>query len=188
MKKIFGILLVLIIVLTAFLGYRSYKRSPLYSLKQAGIALKTGNTEMAKKYIDFGKIINGVFEEAISKDEEIKNNPFAAGMVEMFRAPMVAAIQTAIFNAIEEGVKKAKEEDNSAQSTSTTQRKNNLIKKVKVVTKKKDFATVQIIFSGEENKKDMPLIVGMQKIDNYWQAVKIMNFDEIKDADFWDKM
>ena len=187
MKKIFGVVLVLIIVLTAFLGYRSYKRSPLYSLKQAGIALKTGDTETAKKYIDFGKIINGVFEEAISKDEEIKNNPFAAGMVEMFRAPMVAAIQTAIFNAIEEGVKKAKEEENNnAQSAPTTQRKNNLIKKVKVVTKKKDFATVQIIFSGEENKKDMPLIVGMQKTDNYWQAVKIMNFDEIKDADFWD--
>ncbi len=188
MKKIFGVSAVILIVIIASLGYRSYKHSPLYSLKQAAIALKTGNTETAKKYIDFSKIINGIFEEQIAKDEEIKNNPFAVGMIEMFKGPMVAAIQTALLNAIEEGVKRAKEETNNTQSAQNPQSRNKLIKKVKVLTKKKDFATVQIVFSGNENKKDMPLIVGMQKIDNYWQAVKIMNFDEVKDADFWDEM
>ena len=106
----------------------------------------------------------------------------------MFKGPMVAAIQTALLNAIEEGVKRAKEETNNTQSAQNPQSRNKLIKKVKVLTKKKDFATVQIVFSGNENKKDMPLIVGMQKIDNYWQAVKIMNFDEVKNADFWDEM
>jgi len=175
MKKL-AVILVSIVVLAAIIGggvYVHYKNSPLYSLKQAATAFQNGDKELSKKYVDFEKIIDNVLQEAFAKDEEykdLKDNPFAVGLIELIKAPLAASIQAAIQNEL-----------SSAQKGENT--KSIEVKSAKVLSQNKKDSTVEIILSDSE-KKDVKLVLGLVKVDDYWKVVKIENLDELN----FDKM
>ena len=184
MKKILIIFSILILLMAGIgsVVYYKYKQSPLYSLKSAVVAVKTGNKMLLDKYIDFEGIIGTALEEELSKNKELADNPFAHGMLALMKPALTSMLKEAFYAEIQSSINRTKEETlNMPAKNSPSTPSVNSVKSVKTLQKDGNIATVEIIFVGKQ-QQDIPLVIGMQKMENYWQIKQIVNFEEFTKA------
>lgn len=170
MKKI-AVIIAIFVVLAAGIGsiaYNSYKQSPLYSLKQAGIAIKDNNPILIEKYIDMDSIAGRMIDEKLSEDPEMASNPFAIGFANMLKPTLIATFKNAFLSAVQS---KKEEADKSGTKV-------RYLKSVKILNKDNTAATVEIILYGKDNE-DLKFVLAMQKKEDYWQAKYLLNSKEI---------
>ncbi|MGN0024166.1 MAG: hypothetical protein ACI351_01895 [Candidatus Avelusimicrobium sp.] len=173
MKKIL-IILSIFIILAAGIGgivYNSYKKGPLYSLKQAGLAIKDNNPILMEKYIDIDSLAGKMIDEQLSEAPEMASNPFAVGLASMMKPALIATVKTSFLSAVQS---KAEE----AQKTGSPTK---YLKSVKVLNKDNTAATVELILYGKDND-DLKLVLAMQKKGDYWQVKYLLNSKDIYSA------
>ena len=170
MKKVL-IITTICIALVAGIGgiaYNACKKSPLYSLKKAGEALRDNNPILIEKYLDTDSLIGKMIDEKLSETPELAGNPFAVGLANMLKPTLVEAAKTSFLSAVQNKAAEAKE---AGQQVS-------YLKSVKILDKDDTAATVELILYAKNNE-ELKLVLAMQKKEDYWQIKYLINSKEI---------
>lgn len=162
--------IVLVCIISGWLGYHYWITSPLYSIQQVGIALKEGNNTKLEKYMNLDGLLDKTFSQMLMNEMRQsgeEDNLFAIGMVMMMKSQLVNLAKHSILSEVRE----------IAKTNVDGKSKKQFVKSVKVVEKEKDLASVEVIFNGANGNK-IRFLLAMRKKGDYWQVEEILNPEE----------
>ena len=162
---------ILITIATFSLGACTDKGSPEYAAKDVLAAIGEGDALRAESYLDLDRISKDFVAQATAEVLEKDNSPLAALGASM----MQGAAEKQIRGSIQEGLTYFAREENLDERA-------DFFKEVRVskVNQQGNIAEVEYIITTDGIKNGTPTHIRtrMEKSDDQWRVVQIMNLDE----------
>ena len=178
-----------VILCAALFYFFYYIKTPVYSMKLIGEAVKNHDLETFDRHVDVKHMAGKVFDDFVAKEANDKNgslagNAFALGLVTALKPVAVAEMQDAIYAEVaqkDEPMQQKKSEikvlDRLKNSTKVA-----AFKGVSTVSKNGDTAIVGVKYHNRRVDKDYTLNVKMEKMnDGKWRAKELTNLLELLD-------
>lgn len=177
-----GIGLVVIIVAIASWWFLYYTKTPAYSLGIVKTAIQQQDIETFKKHVDLDTFLDSTIDDFLNSDdksEEMKNNPFASGLIQMIKPAMVDYAKKSIYSLVEKGTSetvKAPNEGVNEVANNMPSVDNKSFIGIGETKKSGKTATVELKVNDEEIGGEFTFVVAMRELnDGTWQVTKINN-------------
>ncbi len=177
-----GIGLVVIIVVIASWWFLYYTKTPAYSLGIVKTAIQQQDIETFKKHVDLDTFLDSTIDDFLNSDdksEEMKNNPFASGLIQMIKPAMVDYAKKSIYSLVEKGTSetvKAPNEGVNEVANNMPSVDNKSFIGIGETKKSGKTATVELKVNDEEIGGEFTFVVAMRELnDGTWQVTKINN-------------
>lgn len=193
--KIGGAIVALLAMITAW-WFLYYTKTPTYSLGIVRKAVQQHDLDTFKKHVDLDTLMDKAIDDLLASDDqynEMKNNPFATGLIQMLKPTVVDIVKKKVYSVVETG-------KDSVQSTANNNNEyaNGIANNISVdnnktfvgvgkTTKDGKIATVELIVNDEDLGKEFTYVINMRELnDGTWQVTGIENlaeyFKELKQA------
>lgn len=178
-----------VILCAALFYFFYYIKTPVYSMKLIGEAVKKHDLETFDRHVDVKHMAGKVFDDFVAKEANDKNgslagNAFALGLVTALKPVAVAEMQDAIYAEVakkDEPLQQKKSEINVLDRLKNST-KVAAFKGVSTVSKNGDKAIVGVKYHNRRVDKDYTLNVKMEKMnDGKWRAKELTNLLELLD-------
>lgn len=177
-----------IICLVAFYFFY-WVKTPTYSLNIIKEAVQKHDVTTFERHVDMDTLYTKAFDDFIVATDKIEGknslaNPLAAGFIQMFKAPVVAALKAATIEGIKGEDKNATaKKDDAANMANNIKGRSGLdkavFKDVSVISTEGDTALVAIKLHNRKVDKDFSLKVKMTKLDDgKWKLKEVANLVE----------
>lgn len=179
MKKVIAVISagLVLCLLTGGLLYINWKRSPVYSIKQAGKAWYSHDKALFEKYVDLDALLDNVIDRYM--DDAIKENAEETDPdMQVFAMGIAGFLKPMVVSMAKEMVVASIEPANEAEAQAETEKDINL-KRVKTLSKEGDRASVEIIVSDPETGEEIRLVLGLSKAEGFWKIDDVSNSTEI---------
>ncbi len=182
MKKTIAVVSVVLTLclLAGGLLYINWKRSPVYSIKQAGEAWRSHDKALFEKYVDLDTLLDNVigrYMEGAIKENAEETDPdmqiFAMGIAGFLKPMAVSMAKEMIVASIEP------EPAAGAEVPQAEAGKDIRLKRIKTLSKEGDRASVELIVSDPETGEEIRLVLGLSKAEGFWKIDDVSNSTEI---------
>lgn len=186
-----GAALVLAIVAIAGWWFLYYTKTPTYSLGLVKTAINQHDIETFKKHVDLDTFMDSAIDDFINSDDnvaEMKDNPFASGLLQMLKPTLIDYSKKQIYALVEkgtdEGVKnKPQNEGDSGIANNMPSVSNKSFIGIGETKKSGKTATVELKVNDEEIGGEFTFVVAMRELnDGTWQVTKINNLVDYLNA------
>ena len=182
-----GAALALAIVAIAGWWFLYYTKTPTYSLGLVKTAINQHDIETFKKHVDLDTFMDSAIDDFINSDDkvaEMKDNPFASGLLQMLKPTLIDYSKKQIYALVEKGTDEGVK--NQPQNEGTSGIANNMpsVSNKSFIgigeTKKSGkTATVELKVNDEEIGGEFTFVVAMRELnDGTWQVTKINNLTD----------
>lgn len=210
MKKNSLVILLLIVGVLGYFGYKIYKTSPQYSVTQISKAMKDKDRYLFEKHVDVESLVSRAVDDFMAysmstmpnDDTSGFANVFAMGFIQMIKPTLITAAKQGVYRYIESGkfemggVSGNKEE--KAEDTNNTKSTENKILELTQTIKptgkfsiKQDKSTSVCSIEIKDSRFNKPFNLDFRLIktpDNFWKVTEISNLKEyIEQYDKLDK-
>ena len=179
--------LALAIVAIAGWWFLYYTKTPTYSLGLVKTAINQHDIETFKKHVDLDTFMDSAIDDFINSDDkvaEMKDNPFASGLLQMLKPTLIDYSKKQIYALVEKGTDEGVK--NQPQNEGTSGIANNMpsVSNKSFIgigeTKKSGkTATVELKVNDEEIGGEFTFVVAMRELnDGTWQVTKINNLTD----------
>lgn len=186
-----GAALVLAIVAIAGWWFLYYTKTPTYSLGLVKTAINQHDIETFKKHVDLDTFMDSAIDDFINSDDkvaEMKDNPFASGLIQMLKPTLIDYSKKQIYALVEkgtdEGVKnQPQNEGASGIANNMPSLSNKSFIGIGETKKNGKTATVELKVNDEEIGGEFTFVVAMRELnDGTWQVTKINNLVDYLNA------
>ncbi len=181
-KTIIGIAGIVILSILGMLFYSFYYvKTPEYTLKIIEKSYKTHNVEEFHKHVDVDSVISLYIDDAIAKDAELKNNPFAMLFIPLIKSQVIPIVKENLNKAI-------RGDEVSSNSLNMTFQPINQIEHLKdkvTVTSisastKDNIATITAKLAEKETGKEYDVNMKASKLDDgTWKIYEVTNMYDV---------
>lgn len=195
-KKTKSIIVVVVLIIGAILGYFYYKRTPTYTFSVIKTAVQKNDWDTFSKHVDTENLISTSYdafvESALETDTTIDDTSrgFVVGFAKMLKGPIVQTLNDEVKEYIKTGkVDKAeapKGDQKQQQANAVAQglkEKTNInkmtYKGIQSTKKDGNFNIATVAFHDSQLDKDFNLDLKMRQLDDgTWQIVQVANLKE----------
>ena len=182
-----GAALVLAIVAIAGWWFLYYTKTPTYSLGLVKTAINQHDIETFKKHVDLDTFMDSAIDDFINSDDkvaEMKDNPFASGLLQMLKPTLIDYSKKKIYALVEKGT------DEGVQNQPKNEGANDIANNMPSVSNKSFIgvgetkkngktATVELKVNDEEIGGEFTFVIAMRELnDGTWQVTKINNLTD----------
>jgi len=172
-------LLIAVVVAVAVLAgaglwWRSFTRSPGYSLGQLAKAVQEKDWDGVQKYVDIDEVVDQLMGVAMSQALEEDDSGFGAlgaALFESMKPALAKEVKDSFQEAIENGVSDGDSAPSSLAGFLAAD-------KVKSITYIGDEALVTVEIPGDGDKS-VDLRLRMKRVDDFWRVVAIENIEDL---------
>lgn len=183
--------IIAVLALLAGIGYGAFflwSSTPEYSIGQVKDAFKAHDKAKFDKFVDADQFAGSMVDDMLTNPvkEALGGGTIgrwiAAGMTGIFKPQYVSSFKSDLYALVEKGNISQTSDDDSMMSLGAVERRlclsQNDLKKVENVKSDGKLATVTVVLHNKMHDKDLALDVQMQKTDNHWRIIKMLNFPE----------
>ncbi|MDY5045527.1 DUF2939 domain-containing protein [Phascolarctobacterium sp.] len=161
-------------------------KTPAYSLNIIREAIQKHDVTTFERHVDMDTLYPKAFDDFLVATDKIEGkntlaNPLAAGFIQMFKPPVVAALKAATIEGIKgEENNSTEKKDDAANMANNIKGRSGLdksvFKDVSVISSEGDTSIVAIKLHNRKVDKDFDLKVKMKKLDDgKWRVKEITN-------------
>jgi hypothetical protein len=182
--------IIALLALLAGIGYGAFflwSSTPEYSIGQVKDAFKAHDKAKFDKFVDADEFAGSMVDDMLTNPvKEVLGGGsigrwVAAGMTGIIKPQYVTSFKNDLYSLVEKGSFNQANDD-SMMSLAAVERRlclsQNDLRKVENVKSDGNLATVTVVLHNKMHDKDLKLNVQMQKADNHWRVIKMLNFPE----------
>ena len=178
--------LISVVVCAALFYFFYYTKTPVYSVKLIGEAVKKHDLATFDRHVDLKHMVGKIYDDYVVMESKDKGSPagnaFALGLVNALKPVAVAQIQDAIYSEIAQKSESSQQSKTDVSVFERIKQNKNVseLKDVSTISKDGDTAIVGIKYRNRKVDKDYTIKVKMEKMnDGKWRAKEAVNLIDI---------